>query len=338
MPKILKYPVVIAALVILGLLLTVVHGCGVEPDRLYAMKLDAPPTEGDWEKALTLTLSATGGATSLAAEGEVDKDSVHKATASCHHGTGATPVKIRAKAYYTPERLFLRISWSDPTEDLGYAWTRSGGRWKAGSPRRDGLGILWGEPGRDFSCMRSCHLGDWRKAGGRTFADYTMAAPEGSVQDLWVWRAGRQAPGGSVEDANLTPAGRKGDGEGVFETPNSTIAAAEGQKSERLFGETDSPARTYGSPPGDWAPGFLVAATAPGRLEVEGAATRSDGLWTLTLSRRLMAFEQGDVPFRPGGEYHFGLAILDGVDRDHNAVGKAVGLKLIEPNKYAVGE
>lgn len=316
------------AVVVFALLL---GGCRVESDRLYTMGLAKPPTEKDWAAALPIYLTATGGASSMEAEGQVDKDSVHKATASCHHGTAAQPIKLEARAFYTGDRLYMRVSWLDPTGDYGPAWTKEGTRWKAGSNRRDGLGILWSREKGDFNCTSTCHLRDWRKGGGRAFADYAMAA-DGAENDFWIWRAGRGGVSGSVEDGRLTQEGKMPDGNVEYEIPNS-MAASKGKDAPGVFGEEDGPK----IPGENFTPGYLIAAADPGTLEVTGEATRRDGVWTLTLSRGLKGLDPGDVTFVPGGEYSFGMAVLDGVAKDHNAVSKGITIKLVKPGEVAGG-
>lgn len=313
-------------------LLALTQGCGVEPDGLYALKLSRPPVEEDWQKALAFQLTASGGSTSKKGEADVDKDSVHKATASCHHGSGAPPVKAQAKAFYTGEKIYLRFTWADPTPDAGPSWERVSGRWTGKGGKRDGLGILWGGKTASFSCMSSCHLKDWRQAGDKAFGDFRMASAKGGGHDFWVWRPGRGEPLGAVEDAYLGEEGKKSDAEGPFEEVNSVYAL----KREPLpphanpFGEGDSPS----FPPADQhrsaMPGYRVAAAAPGALEVSGSAQYRDGQWTLTLERGLKGLDPGDVSFAPGGEYLFGLALMDGVVQDHNAAARPIKLKLLE--------
>ena len=46
--------------------------------------------------------------------------------------------------------------------------------------------------------------------------------------------------------------------------------------------------------------------------------------------RSLKGLDRGDVEFEPGGEYQFGLALLDSVALDHNAVARPIRLKLVE--------
>lgn len=325
------------AILCLGLL---AGGCGMELDKLYALPLDHEPTEADWARAVPIRFTAVGGATSLPGESDVDADSVHKATASCHHGGKTPPIKVEARAFYTPERLYLRFRWGDPTADLGPLWRWSGGRWRASSERQDGLGVLWGDGDPAFNCVRTCHLRDWRMAGKRAFADYAMETREGSSLDFWVWRAGRGTPAGAAEDAFLSPAGRIGDGQpavassgtlrsggpGSFDRPNSLLWR-EGR--EGMFGETDAPLEAPVPEPGAVAVGQVLADSSPGRNEVAGSGVHDSGGWTVTLSRAFTGSDAGDGTFRPGLDYVFGLAVRDGVALDHNAVAVPVRLRLV---------
>lgn len=332
----------------LGMLLaalTALGGCGVEPDRLRAFALARPPTEADWSAAVPLRVEVWGGVSSVPGEADVDADSVHKATASCHHGVKKIPVKVELRAFYTPERLFLRLRWGDPTFDRGPLWRWEAGGWKAAPERRDGLGLLWGPPGdARFTCMRACHLKDWRMAGKRAFADYVMAAPGETPLDFWIWRAGRETLEGVAEDAVLTPQGKNGDGvagapeASPFERSNS-LRLREGKTG--VFAEGDAPARAPAPEPGLLVPGFELADRSPGRNEIDAAARHERGGWTVTLSRALAGKDPGDAAFRPGEETLFGLAVLDGVALDHNAAGVPVRLLLAPadaPRRPGAGE
>jgi hypothetical protein len=317
------------ALLLLLALGTWIGGCGLEADRLYALPLDRPPTAADWAGAVPLRLEARGGRTSRPGESDVDSDAVHTATASCHHGTGVPTVSVDARAFYTADRLYLRVEWVDPTEDAGPVWAWERGAWRAsqGGVGEDGLGVLWGDGAEDFSCVRACHLQDWRMAEPRAFAEYAMVAPEGSAPlDLWVWRAGRGRVGGVAEDAHLGPKGREGDSPGDFDAPNSTNARSGG----RPYQAGDTPIQAPVPEPGATAPGRVLLPSAPGRTEVASWSHRAEGRWAVVLSRTLRGRDAGDVEFIPGREYRFGLSTLDGVVKDHNAVAGPVRLVLVD--------
>lgn len=307
-----------------------VLGCDLPSSALHSLFLDRDPTAADWSAAVPLVVEAVGGRTSASGEGDVDRDAVHKATASCHHGTQASPVRVEVRSFYTVERLFLRFEWVDPTPQEGPTWRWDGARWVAGGLAQDGLGVLWGGDPASFSCTRACHLEDWRMAGPRAFADYRMAAPAGAGPlDFWVWRAGRGGLAGAVEDGRLTVEGREGDAPGDFVAPNSVRARDE---LGDVFGAGDRPWEAPAPEPGARAPGYRVVDPSPGRREVECRVERGRGTWRLTLSRRRSGSDPGDVRFDPGGELAFGLALLDGVEKDHTAVPAPIRLILVDPS------
>jgi len=307
-------------------------GCDLGSSAVHSLFLDHAPAEADWRGAVPLVVQAVGGRTSASGEGDVDRDTVHKATASCHHGTQASPVRVDVRSFYTAERLYLRFEWVDPTPQEGPTWRWDGARWVAGGLAEDGLGVLWGSEPQSFSCTRACHLEDWRMAGPRAFADYRMATPQGGGPlDFWVWRAGRGGRAGTVEDGRLTAKGREGDAPGELFEPNSARARAEVGD---VFGSGDRPWDAPAPEPGARAPGFLVVDPSPGRGEVEAQVARGRGTWRLTLSRRLLGQDSEDVRFEPGGEVAFGLAILDGVEKDHTAVPAPIRLILVDPSAF----
>lgn len=303
--------------------------CDRGADALYALPLERPPTEADWAGAVPLRLEARGGRTSRPGESDVDSDAVHTATASCHHGTGAPAVEVDLRAFYTPERLYLRAAWVDPTENAGTVWRWERGGWRAvpGVGGEDGLGVLWSSGGPDFSCARACHLKDWRMAEPRAFAEYAMVAPAGGpALDLWVWRAGRGPAGGAAEDAHLGPDGRQGDGPGDFDAPNSVAARAGGPP----FQVGDAPLEAPAPGPGAAAPGRRLLPAPPGRTEVGSSSSRAEGRWVVVLWRSLRGLDAGDVAFAPGREQWLGLSTLDGVVKDHNAVSAPIRLVLVD--------
>jgi hypothetical protein len=304
-------------------------GCGAPQDGVYSLPLLQDPTEADWGAAVALRVQAVGGRTSRRGLGDVDEDAVHKATASCHHGTQVSPVPVEVRAYHTREKLFLRFVWADPTPDLGPSWEWDGTGWRAGGPAQDGLGVLWGESRGDFSCARACHLEDWRMAGPRAIADYRMAAPAGEPPlDFWIWRPGRGTPEGLAEDGRLGPGGWEGDGPGELFGPNSVRAMA---GKPDAFGLGDRPWEAPPPEPGARAPGHRLVNVDPGRLEVQAEAYRRRGAWVLTLSRAFTGSDPGDVRVAPGQEAVFGLAVLDGVEKDHVAVPVPIRLVLVDP-------
>jgi len=172
-------------------------------------------------------------------------------------------------------------------------------------------------------------------AGPRAFADYRMRVPAGAPPlDVWVWRAGRGAVGGLAEDGKLDTEGRTGDGSGDLFAPNSARAAA---AQPDPFGLGDVPREAPDPEPGAVAPGYRLADRSAGRLEVKAESSRGRGTWQVTLSRSLDGTEPDDVRFVPGREYAFGLAILDGVEKDHTAVPAPIRLVLVSPSVFPAG-
>ncbi len=308
-------PTIVAFLLSLALLAA---GCRPPADRVYALPLDRPPTETDWAGAAALRVQATGGRTTRADETAVDADTVHRATASCHHGTRAPPVDVEIRAFHTGERLYLRVTWTDPTLHTGPGWRWDGRAWVPGAPGQDGAAVLWGPGDPEFRCARACHLVDFRMAGPGTLADYRMAAPPSwGVLDLWVWKAGWGRVAGTADDMGLGPEGREPDRPGKRFVPN------------RVDDGGQAPLRAPDPEPGAEAPAFLDRGAEPGRTEVSGEGRWDRGRWVVTFSRALRGRDPGDVALEPGGLYRVGLAFLDGVSEDHNAVAAPVMLWLV---------
>ncbi|HSH69884.1 MAG TPA: ethylbenzene dehydrogenase-related protein [Deferrisomatales bacterium] len=311
-----------------GSLWVLAVACRYPLDGLYALPLERPPTAADWDGATPLERGAVGGRSSAPAEGDVDADAVHTTTASCHHGAKVPPVPVQLRAFWTPERLYLQVRWDDPTDSRGPLWRWDGRRWQAAAPGSDGVGILWGS-GAGWNCAQVCHLRDWRMAGQRAMADYAMAVEQGPPPlDFWVWRAGYGSTEGMAVDAVLGADGRRDDGGDPEESffPNSVQAASGGS---HPFGEGDRPVTAPDPAPGAQAPGFSAARLPAARTELTAQPLRTARGWSLTLSRPLAASEAGDVGFAPGGEYPFGLSILDAVDRDHLVVPETIHLRLV---------
>ncbi len=302
-------------------------GCGVGPDRLYALPLDHEPKAADWDEAVAFRTEAGGGRTTRPGGGDVDGDAVHKATASCHHGAKTPPVRTELRAFYTSDRVYLQLRWADPTRHDGPVWRWDGSGWRASGRGRDGLGLLWGDGRERFSCASACHLDDWRLAGRQGVSDYTMAtaAGDGSL-DLWVWKAGWGGPAGAADDRRLTPQGWEPDSPGERFVPNSSRARSNGVG---VFGPEDAPLETPTAQPEARAPGFVERPAPDGRTEVVGRGRWRDGWWEVVLSRPLRGRDPEDVRFEPGGEVTVGVALLDGVARDHNAVPVAVRMELV---------
>ncbi len=311
------------------LLIASLTGCGVESERVYSLRLAKEPSSSDWDRAVGYKLRADGGVTSQPGDSAVDEDSVHTATASCHHGAGSPPVNVEIKSFYTDEKIFLRFEWMDPTRDEGPLWRWGAGGWTAAGAREDGLGVLWAQNPEGFECAHLCHLVDWRMAGAKkSSADYAMAAQKGEAADFWIWRAGKARVGGMAEDANLTDEGKVSDDNSKKELfqPNSARAS---KKIEGAFQSGDQPLSAPKPEPGAVAMGYLLDESDPARMEVAALGSYEEGRWSLTVSRTLKG-GAGDLSFEAGKSYKFGLAILDGVALDHNAARKPITVTLVD--------
>ena len=95
-------------LFMLCLLLTACKEVG--GDKLYALKLEKPPTASDWQRALPRLVTVRGGQPHKEDRlGAIDEDTVHTSTASCHHGaTLPDPPDVDLRAFYTHPTLFAR--------------------------------------------------------------------------------------------------------------------------------------------------------------------------------------------------------------------------------------
>ncbi len=307
-------------------------GCGGGPDRLYALPLDHEPTAADWDQAVAFRTEAGGGRTTRPGGADVDGDAVHKATASCHHGAKTPPVRTELRAFYTVDRVYLQLRWADPTRHAGPVWQWEGAGWRTTGRAQDGLGLLWLAGGPEASCASACHLEDWRLAGRQGFSDYAMAASEAGVLDLWVWKAGWGGPAGAADDGRLTPRGREPDAPGERFVENASRARSGGSG---VFGPEDAPLEAPPPDPAAWAPGFVERPAPAGRTEVVGRGRWRDGWWEVVLSRPLRGQDPEDVRFDPGREVLVGVALLDGVARDHNAVSAPVRLELVPAGDLA---
>ncbi|MDO9079704.1 MAG: hypothetical protein Q7U44_02820, partial [Desulfuromonadales bacterium] len=120
-------------------------------DRAYALWLEQAPQSGDWERALSRVIIVKGGRVhKLNPLPDIDEDTVHVTTASCHHGsTPPAPLSVDLRAFYTDNDLYLRFSWLDPTRDEAIRqWQFDGKEWLASPALEDGLGILWDNDNR----------------------------------------------------------------------------------------------------------------------------------------------------------------------------------------------
>lgn len=310
-------------------------GCrDVSADRLYALKLDHAPEAAEWERVLPRVVMVRGGRPhKLTSFAEIDDDTVHVTTASCHHGSRLPdPIRVDMRAFYTDHDLYLRLAWKDATPDRALMeWVFDGVRWRSSTSQEDGFGLMWEPAGQfaQFTCSYACHIKDFGVNRSSFHASNKMRlAQEGAWLDLWNWKADRTARYGFADDRFLDQEGMKGDVSGEIFTPNSRQgqAATEGAQP---FGENDQPLydgdrRPVGEgvhPPGSRAPGYLVERPTGGRADVMASAEHRGGEWVVTLRRALDTGDRRDVTFVPGDSrgVAFGLAVMDHTLFEHYA-------------------
>src|SRR5512139_3876530 len=184
-------------LAIATVLLTTNSCARIDVDAVYAVRLDAPPTEAAWGLAVPRLLKAGGGSMHgrlpALAGLELDTDAVHGASASCHHGPPIThPVGMQARAWYTAERLWLDLRWEDTSEDrVPRAWRReeSGTGWAVASDDEDGVAVIWSRTAGRFGCQEACHQADFAVRGGSLVDVRSMFSAEGAPrEEAWVWK------------------------------------------------------------------------------------------------------------------------------------------------------
>lgn len=331
MPRFLKILCAVALATLSGWL----GGCReVSADRLYALKLDHDPIVADWERALPRVVTVRGGRPHrLPSFSEIDDDTVHVTTASCHHGSRLPdPIHVDVRAFYTDHELFLRLSWKDATPDRALMeWVYDGERWKNTGSQEDGFGLMWDANGQfpQFTCSYACHIQDFGVSRSSFHASNKMRlAREGAWLDLWNWKADRTARLGFADDRFLDQEGMKGDLPGELFRPNSQWGEASAG-SAQSFGEADRPLyddklRPAGDrvhPPGSRAPGYLVERPSGGRADVTATAGHDGGQWNVVLRRALDTGDRRDVTFVPGNRQGvaFGLAVMDHTLFEHYA-------------------
>ncbi len=335
------------AAVALILPLTFLPGCReIEFDRLYALKLPGPPTTEDWERALPLKVFATGGHVHRVEKErspqEVDQDTIHRVSASCHHGPSETvtfPVWLRA--YHDDDRLYLRVSWPDLTMDsAGRVWTRRDDSWTVEGGGGDGLGIIWPvTSGGDFNCTMACHLDDFAVSGGMFRESARMRFASEGLADVWMWRAA----GEEIRDLFLDREGiRPDDGTESIRSGNSVLEMRGNLPKERralIFGPGDRPyadsrgkplPEGYEAPPGMVLPAYLPLPEGGAKGNIVALKGYDNGVWEITISRELDTGDDRDIVFSPGGTYAFGLAVMDDTIRDHHVVDTVWELELLK--------
>jgi hypothetical protein len=320
---------------VVAALLLVAAGCrDVDGDRLYALRLDHAPTSTDWERALPRLVTVKGGQHhKLNPLPDIDSDTVHVTTASCHHGaTLPAPLSVDMRAFYTESDLFLRLSWPDATRDAAMRRGRFDGEaWQSSPVLEDGFGILWdGERTFPrFTCSYACHIDNFGVSGANFHASNRMKlAQPGAWLDLWNWKAARTARLGFADDRFIDATGMHGDVPGEIFRENSRNRR-DAMPVEAIFAQGDAPLQDGEGlpvgkefrPVGSEAPGYLTDRPLGGRADVAAYASFADGRWTVVLHRRLDTRDPHDVRFIPGDRagVPFGLSVMDNTLKEHYA-------------------
>ena len=331
----------------LGLVLSLMSaGCqDISADRTYALWLDHAPTDQDWERALPREVTVRGGRPhKLRSFTDIDEDTVHASTASCHHGARLPdPVNVDVRAFYTDHDIFVRLSWEDATQDRTMLdWQFDGEQWNNSGDLEDGFGILWDATGKfnKFSCSYACHITDFGVSNANFHAANKMRLAQENVWlDLWNWKAARTASLGFADDRYLDDRGMHGDLPGELFVENSR-AQTEGWPDVPPFGEGDmpvydaerQPANEGFRPPGAKAPGYMIKNPVGGRADVQALSRYEKGRWIVVLRRALHTGDAKDVVFVPGDDLGvaFGLALMDHSLFEHYASNTVERLVLLK--------
>jgi hypothetical protein len=318
----------------------------IPADRLYALHLDHPPAARDWARALPRVVSVRGGQLHKEAVAvDIDQDTVHTTTASCHHGASLPdPVPVDLRAFYTDTDLYLRLSWGDATRDDAIRqWRYDGSLWHSGDELEDGFGLLWDAQGEfsPFSCSRACHIDDFGVTGSSFHARNKMKlAADGLWLDLWNWKAQRTGRHGFADDRYLDAGGMHGDVPGELFRANSRASLEQNGTVEPLaagdvpiYDAAGVPLDKKFRPAGSLAPGYLTELPSGGRGDVAATGSHADGRWTVVLRRALDTGDPHDVVFVPGAEagVSFGLSVMDNTLGEHYASVTEERLMLLRP-------
>ncbi len=332
-------------------ILLVVSACtDLEPDRLYAVRLDRAPSAADWQRALPKSVTVKGGRLNkLDPLPEIDQDTVHTSTASCHHGASLPdPVVIDLRAFYTDSDLYLRLSWEDASRDDNMrGWSYDGRAWRSNGSFEDGFGIIWDMERAypDFTCSVACHLDDFG-VSGQSFRGHNRMKlnKDGPQFDLWNWKAGRTGHLAFADDRYVDLAGMHGDLPGELFHPNSQ-ARVRPQEGTEIFAAGDRPLYDNDgkSVAGQTltifsrAPGYLVDRPSGDRADVTARASWTDGRWTVILRRALLTGSSHDAQFTAGaaGEINFGVSLMDNSLYEHYASTVPLSLVLVAGDQHS---
>jgi hypothetical protein len=316
----------------------------IPADRLYALHLQGPPTTADWQRSLPRSVTVRGGHLHQTARVDnLDDDTVHTSTASCHHGAALPPpIEVELRAFYTEEHLYLRLSWPDATrDDAMMSWRWDGQKWRNSGAVEDGFGILWDQQGRfpRFTCSVACHIDNFAVSGANFHASNRMRlAAADALLDLWQWRAERTGRYGFADDRFIDQRGIQGDlpgdlfrenSQAVFDKSGLVAPFAEGDR-PIYDGEGEAVDRRF-RPPGNTAPGYMTERPVGSRADIVADSSYQQGRWVVVLRRALDTGDPRDARFVPGdmAGVPFGLAIMDHTVRDHYASASAERLVLL---------
>ena len=318
----------------------------MEPDRLYAVKLDHAPDTKDWSAALPKTVTVKGGRLNKVDPlPEIDKDTVHTSTASCHHGSSLPePIAIDMRAFYTEKDLYLRLSWADPSHDDNMrGWDYDGEKWRSSGNFEDGFGIIWDTERKypEFTCSYACHLDDFG-VSGQSFRGHNRMklAKQGPQLDLWNWKAGRTGHLAFADDRFIDKDGMHGDLPGDLFHPNS-LRQARPEAQAEIFGEGDRPLYDFDGNVVDTqaqtifsrAPGYLTDRPVGDRADVVARSLWHGGRWTVVLRRALNTGSPRDAHFSAGeaAAISFGISLMDNSLFEHYASTVSQTLLLLPP-------
>jgi len=325
---------------VLAVCLTFTVACArIDVDAVYAVRLDAPPTEAAWDQAVPRLVKAGGGSihgrAPVLAGLELDTDAVHGASASCHHGPPVThPTPVSLRAYHTERDLYLDVRWEDATEDrVPRSWKRTAAGWEIAPDDEDGVAILWSSNSGRFGCQQACHQSDFAVRSGSLVDVRTMfLADEGAREEAWVWKPSLGGRRLLIDRTGFTtPAGQP------YSTVNSRSAHDDsfGPEARRagMFGKQDAPiadgngrpvtAATRTAPASRWAP-----AGEDGRITAR-AERRRQG-WRVVFRQPLAPGGEA-MSFRSGQRYRFGVAIFDGTSVNHHVVRDTQIFEVVAP-------
>lgn len=264
---------------------------------------------------------------------DIDADTVHTTTASCHHGaTLPAPLEVDLRAFYTERDLYLRLSWRDATRDDAIRqWRYDGTTWHSSPALEDGLGMIWVTSGAypRFSCSYACHISNFGVSGANFHASNRMKlAQEGAWLDLWNWKAQRTGRFGFADDRYLDSNGMQGDTPGELFSENSQARLVRNPALQPLeegdtpiYDDEGLPVGGEFRPAGSTAPGYLTERPLSGRADVAAVANYGNGRWTVTLRRALDTGDPHDIRFVPGDPAGvvFGLSVMDDTLKEHYA-------------------